>query len=232
VSSTSRQAFAEQVLRDLHDAVTPNNVANIELWTYQEQSNQSAWNRDYLNPLGVRNDAHGNVAPYSSFGAAAQGTASTLENGLYNNVLHDLTTNASTVRTSTDIMNSPWSGNYYRSRGLRAFLTAAGGSLKGSTTNVPGASTSPAPNAKTLSGIQGLQGINGVNPGGFINGWSPPNPLSAAANIALTPVNAATSFVAKFSIVVLGLGLFGLGVYKVVEPKLGAAAPTIAKAVA
>jgi hypothetical protein len=232
--SDTRQDFADQLLRDLGDPITRNDEKSIEDWTYEEQSNNAAWNADKLNALGV--ERNGKVTPFSSFNAGVQGTANTLENGLYDNVLADLKNNASPATTGNDIVNSPWSGNYYRSRGLKAFL--AGG--KTSTSSSPGIWD------QIVSGIAGgaASGVGSVasnpafslsNPlaplfvaGGAAGGGAAGGAKSAGGAVAL----GVEQFAAKFSLVVLGLAVLGVGIYKIVSPKAEAVAPTIAKAAA
>jgi hypothetical protein len=190
VATETTADWARAVLADLRKKypkvkTTPNNVANLQLWVSNEQS-AASWQYDKDNPLGVRNGPGGQVQPYASFAAGAQGTVDTLENGLYDPIIAALEQNAPTEQFAQAVVDSPWSGKTYRERGLAAFLN------HGNTNYSAQAPASDAIPAKAAGII--------------------PNPLNAVTGSVL-------KFVAMSLFVVAGLGLMGVGLYKLTDAK-------------
>ncbi|MDE1822633.1 MAG: hypothetical protein KGI98_17490, partial [Euryarchaeota archaeon] len=100
--------------------VTPKNIVNVGMWLAQEQ-HLSSWAQDATNPLGV--EQGGAVHPQADVYSGIVLTANTLLGSLYAPIVSTLRNQAPPTMFAQAVINSPWSGTTYRSRGLMYFLT-------------------------------------------------------------------------------------------------------------
>jgi hypothetical protein len=185
--------------------VTANNVNNLKLWLAQEQ-NASSWAADMYNPLGVRNGSNGQVTPYASVQDGIAGTAHTLNNGYYGNILSSLQANAPTQAFATAVIQSPWSGKTYAQRGLNAFLSHAPLNASASTDKANAAGSSGhwydgIPGSGVVANVVG--GVTGTV-GGVVS------TANAVGNLASNLTSA--SFWKRIGIFAGGFALFGVGI--------------------
>lgn len=180
--------------------VTANNVSNLKLWLAQEQ-NATSWAADMYNPLGVRNSSSGQVTPYASVQDGIAGTASTLNNGYYGNILAALQSNAPTPAFASAVIQSPWSGKTYAQRGLSTFLSRTPLDASASTT----AASAAGSNGHWYDGIPGSGVVANV-----VNTAS--GAVNTAGSVATLAGNlTSSSFWRRIGIFTGGLALFGVG---------------------
>jgi hypothetical protein len=191
--------------------VTANNVNNIKIWLGNEQ-NASSWKNNAYNPLGVRNGPNREVTPYASIQDGLAGTASTLNNGYYTNILATLQADAPTNAFASAVIQSPWSGKTYSQRGmaywlqngpLNATITTDKANAAGSTGNwydgIPGSGVV----ANAVNAITGTASGVGNAVGGAVD---------TAGSVATLAGNlTSASFWKRIGIFTGGLALFGVG---------------------
>ena len=121
------QTWAQALLQRLGEPVTPGNVRVIEEWEAREGGH---WlNTARFNPLNTTQSEPGSssinsvgVKAYTSWQEGLTATATTLKNGLYNNVLVALHKNDQQAAIQA-IRQSPWAGAH----GYTTWVDAAGG---------------------------------------------------------------------------------------------------------
>jgi hypothetical protein len=203
--------WARGTLADLKEKfpkvkINARTIGDLELWADQEQ-NAGTWAADQNNVLGVRNSPTDTVEPYTSFKAGERGTASALENGLYQPIIDDFEDNASTTQFASDVVDSPWSGGTYAQRGLAAFL--AHSPLKASASPIAGSvSAGAAPAAASSS--KGAASTSGSSTSATDTSLAG-SLLGGAAGAVWSSVE---PFLAKTVFAVAGLALMGAGVWK------------------
>ena len=191
--------------------VTANNVNNLKIWLGNEQ-NARSWQTNAYNPLGVRNGANREVTPYASIQDGIAGTASTLNNGYYKNILTALQSDAPTPVFASAVIQSPWSGKTYSQRGmaywlkngpLNATMTTDKANAAGSTGNwydgIPGSGVV----ANVISGVGNVAGGVASAAGGVVS--------TAGAIGTIVGDIASPSFWKRVGIFVGGAALFGIG---------------------